>query len=92
MSLSRIALPALMLLGMTAGASAQQDNPDKWNLKPLVPPLFNLQSDSQMQQGRVGGQSQTPYTTAPLSPLQDSTRSPTQGQSSPGLKLTFPAR
>jgi hypothetical protein len=85
----KLPLVALALFGATASASAQVDPSEKYDLKPLIPPVFNLQTDSQMKSGTVGG-TQTPYTTAPLAPLQESTKS--QSQPAPGLRLTFPSR
>jgi len=89
MSLPKIPLITLALLGARAGASAQVDPSEKYDLQPLVPPVFNLPNASQMKSGTVGG-TQTPYTTAPLAPLQESTKS--QTLPTPGLRLTFPAR
>jgi hypothetical protein len=91
MGVSKIALLALCAAAgwPAATACAQLESNEKYDLKPLVPPVFNLPSNSQMKSGTVGG-SQTPYTTAPLSPLRDTTR--TQTQPAPGFRLTIPSR
>ena len=68
------------------GARAQADNPDKWTLKPLVPPVFIIPQNSQLNPGTVGG-NPTPYTTAPLQNPAQSTQ-----QSTPGLKLSIPTQ
>ena len=87
MNLSRHALFAfgIALLCVPFGASAQDSKSDKpIDLKPLVPPVFPMPPNSQLNPGSVGG-TQTPYTTAPLqSPGTSST------QSAPGIRLTIP--
>jgi hypothetical protein len=75
-----------ILLGVPGGASAQDNRDKPVDLKPLVPPVFPLPPNSQLNPGSVGG-TQTPYTTAPL----QNSGTPTT-QSAPGLRLTIPSR
>ena len=88
MNLSRQVLLALCIGLCAAGvASAQDDKFDKpMDFKPLVPPVVPLPPNARINPGTVGN-SPTPYTTAPL---QNPNLAPTQ--STPGLKLTLPAR
>ncbi len=89
MSLPKVwLLAAGMIMGACAGAQAQLDRNEKpFDFKPLVPPLFPLPPNAQVQSGSVGG-SHTPTTTAPLqNPTQ---QSPTQP--APGIRLNVPTR
>jgi hypothetical protein len=89
MTQSRCTLVALCVLMLCApsGAWAQEDNGLKpLDLKPLVPPMFQLPPNSKFNSGTVGG-TQSPYSsTAPQNP-----GSP-QTQPAPGIKLTIPTR
>jgi hypothetical protein len=94
MSLSRylilsgkLAICMVLFGAIAAGsANAQGDTRDKpVDLRPLVPPVFPLPSNSQLSPGTVGGNS-TPYTTAPL-------QNPTSSsQPAPGIKFSIPPR
>ena len=89
MNLPRNALLALsiVLICTASGASAQDNNNNssKWDLKPLIPPVFPVPPSSKLDPATVGSQ-QTPYTTAPLQSPSSSS------QSTPGLKLSIPTR
>jgi hypothetical protein len=66
---------------------AQADKPDPpVDLKPLVPPVFPIPPNSQLNPGAVGG-TETPYTSAPL---QDPRYAPTQ--KAPGIRFSIPTR
>lgn len=88
MDIPRLALLALGIVLVCAGAAAAQE--DKSNkpldFKTLVPPVVPLPPNSQLAPGAVGG-NQTPYTTAPL-------QNPgmSQTQSAPGIRFSIPAR
>jgi hypothetical protein len=86
MGLRRHLLPAAVIAGLlAAGAAKAQDDkpPPPIDLKPLVPPVFVLPPQSNLNPGTVGG-AQTPYTTAPL---QDPAKSP---QPTPGIRFSIP--
>ena len=90
MSLLRVSLLALgmVLFGAIApGGAYAQDKFDKpVDLKPLIPPVFQLPPNSQLNPGSVGGTT-TPYSTAaPQNPSQSSS------QPAPGIKLSIPSR
>ena len=89
MNLPRNALLALsMMLTCAAGGASAQDNNNnnsKWDLKPLIPPVFPVPPSSKLHAATVGTP-QTPYTTAPLQSPSSSS------QSTPGLKLSIPTR
>jgi hypothetical protein len=86
--------PCVILFGAILSASlapgaayAQEQHEQKpFDFKPLIPPIFPVPPQSQVQSGSVGG-SQTPYTTAPL---QDTKQAPTQ--SAPGIRLSIPTK
>jgi hypothetical protein len=86
----RLALLAIcVLIGALApgGAHAQADKFDKpIDLKPLIPPVFQLPPNAQMNPGSVGG-TQTPYSGSPPPGV---TQTPTQPN--PGIKLFIPSR
>jgi hypothetical protein len=91
MKLTSIALAALCVAPLCApvGASAQQqkqqsqdkwDNP--WDLKPLVPPVFTLPPNAQLNSGATTG-----------TPSYSATPQQSRGlnsQSSPGVRLSIP--
>ena len=87
---SRLVLPALcVLIGafVPGAAYAQADKFDKpIDLKPLIPPVFQLPPNAQMNPGSVGG-TQTPYSGSPPPGI---TQTPTQP--TPGIKLFIPSR
>jgi hypothetical protein len=90
MNLPRNALLALsIVLTCAASAAFAQDNNNnnnsKWDLKPLIPPVFPVPPSSKLDPATVGNQ-QAPYTTAPLQSPSSSS------QSTPGLKLSIPTR
>ena len=76
----------IVLAGTLAafGAAAEETKP--FDFKPLIPPVFPVPPNSQVQSGSVGG-TQTPTTTAPL---QGQPQSPTQ--TAPGVRFSIPAR
>ena len=82
---------SIVLLGVAApgGAFAQADNYGKpVDLKPLLPPIIPpplLPPNSLLTPGSVVGDSQSPYSSAPL-------YDPTRSQATPGLRLTIPTR
>jgi len=86
----RFALLAFCILAGSlacGGARAQADKFDKpIDLKPLVPPVFQLPPNAQMNPGPVGG-TQTPYSGSPPPGV---TQTPTQP--TPGIKLFVPTR
>lgn len=93
MKLAKQALLALCIVTLAAPgiASAQQnqyENPK--DLKPLIPPIVPLPSNSKLSTGTVGGYQSPSNTTAPL--LQTPDFSQSQNQPAPGLRLTIPSR
>ena len=89
MSLPRHARLALgiVLLCAPASAFAQQDGKYKpLDLKPLVPPVFSLPPESQLNFGSVGT-TQTPGVTAPM----QNRGAPPSGPGA-GIKLSIPTR
>ena len=91
MSLPRhtLLVSCTLLLGTIApsGAFAQADKFDKpIDLKPLVPPVFQLPPNAQMNPGPVGG-TQTPYSGSPPPGFNQTPTQPT-----PGIKLFVPTR
>jgi hypothetical protein len=77
----------ISLLCAPGSALAQQEGKYKpLDLKPLVPPVFSLPSDSQFNFGSVGG-TQTPGVTAPM----QNRGAPPSGPTA-GIKLSIPTR
>ena len=85
---ARYVLPALCLMLLNGAALAQADrSPPPVDLKPLVPPVIPRElfpPNSVLTPGSVRD-AQSPYSSAPLF-------DPTQGQATPGLRLTIPTR
>jgi hypothetical protein len=90
MNLLKRALLALLIMlpcgpnGALAQGNNQFDKP--LDFKPLVPPVVPLPPNSRINPATVGGY-QAPSTTAPLQ-----NPNPSSNESTPGLKLTIPAR
>ncbi len=84
MSLSRTLLALVLFSSAVPGAHAQQEGDSRFDLKPLVPPVFKLPPNSQVSPGALG---RTPLPNDPLPP-NNNFQSPTPP--APGMRITIP--
>jgi hypothetical protein len=80
-----IALGILLLSALAmGGAFAQSDKDDKWTLKPLIPPVFQLPPNAQVKPGEV---TRTPGA-GDAGPTFNNPQS--QSPPAPGMRITIP--
>ena len=85
---SRLALCAVLLGALAAGSASAQpaDKDERYNLKPLIPPVFQLPPNAQVKPGDLG------RTQLPTDPTAPTTATQPQSAPAPGLRITIPTR
>jgi hypothetical protein len=84
MSLSRTLLALVLFGSVIPDAHAQQEGDSRFDLKPLVPPVFKLPPNSQVSPGAPG------RTLSPNDPLSPSNNFQPQTPPAPGMRITIP--